>query len=118
MCLQVLRNTQEDQYLSSEDISKSYCARAGRQLQVQARPGQQINVTLIDFMWGSGRSGCHAYGHITDQQTGRQTTICGGQQRMNNLMLSISSTIFISVDRLDDDERFLLKIQGISFVSK
>ncbi|ELT99578.1 hypothetical protein CAPTEDRAFT_201733 [Capitella teleta] len=110
---QVMRATHSEQYISSDDISKSYCARIGRRLEVQAKPGQQINITLIDFMWGSSRSGCNAYGHITDQQTGRQTTICGGQTRKNNLMLSISSTVFISTDRLDDNVRFLLKIQAL-----
>jgi hypothetical protein len=103
----------EPLHLTSTDIIQTYCARQQGNLVLHALPGQQINVTLLDFSWGRTSSDCLAFGTVTDYQTGRVADICGGRSRHAELMLSISSTVLISPpDPGLDDKMFLLRVQG------
>ena len=100
--------------IASSDIRSSLCSEAIRHLEVHATPGQQINVTMVDFMWGSSSAdrGCVSYGDIVDQQTGRRVMLCGGQQRESTVLLSISSTVRLNLQPLGTKSRFLITFQG------
>ena len=100
--------------LSSHDIAHSHCPSTIRGLQLRASPGQQVNVTLVDFMWGAAteRRPCTPYGHIVDMQTGRKVALCGGQSRESTVLLSLSSAVKMDLMPVDPDVRFLLKFQG------
>ncbi|ELT99577.1 hypothetical protein CAPTEDRAFT_201732 [Capitella teleta] len=108
-----LQITNDVQYISSADLSSAYCARQQGNVVLQAKPGQQINVTLMDFTWGMpSSSGCTSFGTISDYQTGRTRSICGGQTREEEVMLSISSTVLITPPD-SGSHRFLYRVQAL-----
>ena len=100
--------------ISSSDLAQSGCPTALLHATLHARPGQQINVTMLDFLWGSSPAGaaCVPYGHMTDSQTGRRVSVCGGQQRWTNLMVSISSSIQLDLQPIGPNIRYMLHFQG------
>ena len=61
---------------------------------LEAKPGQQIELTLIDFNWtsavaGARRSCTHTYGYVIDAESGEKRAICGGgRQRVRSLYTS------------------------------
>ena len=109
-----LGNTEAEFSLSSSDIMKSPCSAMIRNIELRAKPGQQINISLTDFMWQSDNShrGCVSYGEVTDKQTQRHVRLCGGQHRESTVMVSISSTVKLNLQPVSANNRYLLTFAG------
>ena len=84
--------------------------------------GKQINVTLFDFGILNRHSKsintntyCDRYAVIRDSITGEDTTICGGEQRINQVYVSSSNVIDITIHNKEPStefKQFILKYEG------
>jgi hypothetical protein len=118
VCNTPLEVTQETNYLHrNTSLPSSKC----NTLQLHAQPGQQINLTLVDFSWVKPNEGDHVswsgkcinYGQMIDHTTGRNVTMCGGgDKRERHLMVTKNNTVEIVWTRKNPDGRFLIKFQG------
>ena len=104
------------QILSSDTTLNSDCGSEAAPWIIQAKPGQQINITLIDFYWGDQKSKetCLVeYGYIIDGETSDIATICGGSDRIKHLQVSKGSMIQVALRQETlVEHRFLLEYSG------
>lgn len=91
-------------YLASSVTNSTGCGGPHHPWRVQARPGQRINLTLLNFAWaeharGAGDSlACDSIGHVSDQTLpASQTVVCAGSQRRRHLLTTVSNSVNISL---------------------
>jgi hypothetical protein len=103
-------------YLSSAAFSSKDCADESHPLILQAKPGQKINISMIDFNWNplqKDLQGCvQRYGYIIDAE--QVTNICGKTNRMKQVMVSQGHSLQIVVDKnVLTQTEFLLQYEGM-----
>ena len=88
---------------------------------ITVRPGQRINVTLLDFaVTGNlGRTGSHVcvrYGNLRETTKGSiDVTICGGEKRERLVYMSEGNSLMVEVmntNLLQERPYFILKYEG------
>ena len=94
-------------YLSSLISENTSCGLHNTPWILQAEPGQQINITLVDFSWNNNKSntdngynGRCNYGYILDVESDDVISLCGGREREKHLYLSTSHTVQVVLDSL------------------
>ncbi|ELT94306.1 hypothetical protein CAPTEDRAFT_186335, partial [Capitella teleta] len=103
-------------FLFSGDIISPECLRHRTTSDVtiflKASPGQQINVSLIDFRSNPTdlETGCIQYGSVLDQKTSQENRICGGFRRESWVMTSNSNQVKVNL-RANQNGIFLLNVQ-------
>ena len=97
----------------------SGCAASNSPLIIETKPGQKMNISLIDFNWGnkgfdiSKRQCQRLYGHIVSYDSSDILEICGGSSRQNHVHTTSSHVIQIAFDdNALQQYAFLLKLQG------
>ena len=105
--------------LSSEVTHKSGCGSEAAPWVIQGKPGQQINISLLDFYWDDQQkddSACPVeYGYIVDGETSDMATICGGSNRHKHLQISKGNMIQVVLKQeVVEEFRFLLQYSGIT----
>ena len=60
---------------------------------------------------------CERYGSISEHESGEQIPICGGNNRIESIYMSKTSTLDIAI-RSSDEYRFLLKYEGNNMTLK
>ena len=101
--------------LASSISRDTSCGFHGTPWLIQARPGQRINLTLIDFAWTNGSvSGCsQRYGYILDTESDDVINICGGMQRKRALYLSSGYSLQVVLDENSAKKfQFLIQFEG------
>ncbi len=95
---------------------------------LQAKRGQRLNITLIDFGLAKRYHQqdakissliCQRYANIKEPQS-RSSTLCGGEQRMRNVYVSDGNTVEIEIIPAKNSKSsaaFLLKYEGKDYVS-
>ena len=76
--------------------------------------GKRIEMTLIDFgVWSRQHNTvCEHYANLVERSTGEQFKVCGGNNRMQNVYTSKTSTLEIEIASAlvgTDRKYFLLK---------
>ena len=94
---------------------------------ITALPGQKINLTLYDFSMATQNDSvslprrtsypmyCQQYARVEESDAARSTIICGGEQRMRNVYLSVTHTVEVHVMNRrvhGKSQYFLIKYQG------
>ena len=115
-------------YLSSLVTSETSLGSDPCPWVIRLDPGQRINVTLYDFTLhdpfntndvtatSEQRAFCHKYAVIRERSAvTRETTVCGGEQRIKNVYLSASNVLEIHLSRYNSPKKaayFLLRYEG------
>ncbi|ELT99576.1 hypothetical protein CAPTEDRAFT_224073 [Capitella teleta] len=109
--------------LSGFHLRQSPCNGAFRSLSitVTSKPGQQINVTFVDFAWdirnvmpeAQSLPACIIYGSVKDLQTGRTEQICGGQRRKHEVMLSLGNQLQLTLQPISDNRPFAIMFKAM-----
>ena len=109
------------QVLSSDVTLSSGCGSEAAPWVIQGKPGQQIEVSLIDFYWDdkigdnkNNQDTCAIeYGYIVDGETSNMATICGGSKRTKHLQVSAGDMIQVVIKHdIVDEYRFILEYSG------
>ena len=94
---------------------------------IRADQGQRINITLLDFSLGEvvpgndingklhSRTFCHKYAVIKERVSIRETVVCGGDNREENVFISNQNSVEIQLMRYNSPKKevfFLLKFEG------
>lgn len=117
-------------YLSSLIAAETGCGTSEYPWAIQMKPGQRVNVTLLDFGGPSGASRtsdlptdgvgrvCRVYATIREGSGNRRSvTICGGQGRVRHVHISQGNLIEIRLITTNHPTRpvhFLLRYEGRS----
>ena len=99
-----------EQYLSSVISQQRSCGLHNTPWILQAKPGQQIAITLLDFSWtninktntneGNSDRCPNSYGYILDIESDDVVSLCGGGVREKHLYLSTSHIVQVVLDSL------------------
>ena len=82
---------------------------------ITALPGQQINVTMIDFQPLDLQQKCQQLGFIKDLNNGQEIPICKDVKRIRHLYTSTGTQVKIHINQAsssDENEIFLLHYTG------
>lgn len=91
---------------------------------IHSQEGQRINLTLIDFgVYGRSEAGggggarhaifCAKYADVQDGSRDQVTPICAGDVRVRNVYVSKSSTVRVTLERVQQSgAQFLIKWEG------
>ena len=99
-------------------LATASCGTNTQPLILQARPGQNINVSLYDFssdVTGSGPpSHCtHVYGQLKDLSNAQTVQLCSGSERHKHVMSSTGHTVQITLSQNRiDNVNAILKYEG------
>lgn len=112
-------------HISSLVISRHDCGSELHPWLIQADPGQQIAVSIMDFSYftgmpedttGAGSSSpnaCVSYGYVLESRGNRNISICGGRHRMTFVYESTSNLLQIVLwNRNSDYEKFIVRFHG------
>ena len=108
--------------IASIVTSETGCGSAHAPWLIQVLPGQRVNVTLVDFAYGSvdnkaDHTKCYAYASIKELNSKRSTRVCGGRTRLTHAYTSIESRIRLVIfgsGTESNPKYFLLKYEGRS----
>lgn len=96
---------------------------------IRVDQGQRVNITLFDFSIGEdvpgndihakvhSRTYCHKYAVIREKISIRETVVCGGDKREENVYISTQNSVEIQLMRYNSPKKevyFLLKFEGRS----
>ena len=104
--------------ISSQSADTKGCGSSNSPWIISAKPGQTINISIVDFSAESTKSNmvtCPAvYGYIRERALGINHTICGGRHREGALYTSKTNTVEIQIlsRNTRGDKHFLLKYLG------
>ena len=104
--------------ISSQSADTKGCGSSNSPWIISAKPGQTINISIVDFSAESTKSNmvtCPAvYGYIRERALGINHTICGGRHREGALYTSKTNTVEIQIlsRNTRGDRNFLLKYSG------
>ena len=85
---------------------------------LQAKPGQKISITLMDFSTiPSNDDVCHAYAILRENHPQRSNTICSGKSREAQAYTSVSNVLEVriiggSTEQTKGTRYFILKYKG------
>lgn len=85
---------------------------------IQAKPGQHINITMVDFSWrfeskSSNRKQCVSYGYILDTNNDDVITICGNRERHSHVYTSVGHSVQALLEgSILQNNRFLIEYKG------
>ena len=110
--------------LSSKNLFDVGCG--GSTLQLTAKPGQQLNVSIVDFTWQAAidqAGSCVNYLELHDTTGDDRVTVCAGPSRERDIMMSAANVLQAHFQLQDPKQQhFLLEIRGqawqITFVVK
>ena len=107
-------------YLSSKTSLQTFCGVHESPWILEAKPGQQIELTLIDLSWtnnSESRSRCPLnYGYILNMDSDDVIKICGGIKAEQILYSSVGHRIQIVLEMTSvQNYNFLIKFQGKKF---
>ena len=103
--------------LSSDEVAAAGCG--GDVIEFTARPGQQINVTLVDLTHSDGdvtarRSACVNFFELHDTDDAQRLQVCATPQRHRHVMTSLGHNIKIKFQIQDAArQKFLLQLKGL-----
>ena len=115
-------NAQEGM-ISSQSADTKGCGSSNSPWIISAKPGQTINISIVDFSAESTKSNmvtCPAvYGYIRERALGINHTICGGRHREGALYTSKTNTVEIHISSRNTrgDKHFVIKYIGIRIIS-
>ena len=98
----------------SRDLSGS-CGTYHSPLVIEAKPGQTINISNMDFAHrdgGSASSCSMKYGQVTDTSNRRRESMCHSSNRNNQLMLSNGNRVEIALHKNEISGFVLLQFEG------
>jgi hypothetical protein len=104
--------------ISSQSADTKGCGSSNSPWIISAKPGQTINISIVDFSADSGKSNmvtCPAvYGSIRERALGINHTICGGRHRERALYTSKTNAVEIQIKSRNSrgEKHFLLKYSG------
>ena len=109
-------------YLANSITEETRCGGDSTPWRIEGSPGQQVNLTLLDFHSDSkdsphGDQTCHRYALVRERGTGRQINVCGGgtKGRLSHVYTSSSGALDITVftpSQSATQAYFLLHFQG------
>ena len=85
---------------------------------LQAKPGQKISITLMDFSTiPSNDDVCHAYAILRENHPQRSNTICSGKSREAQAYTSVPNVLEVSIiggstEQTKGTRYFILKYKG------
>ena len=84
-----------------------------RRLVLEALPGQQFDVEMIDFYWSNSTANdCSIkYGLVTDMQSGQSAELCGGKRRRVDVMQTLGHKLQLQFNRRSS-AKFIIKYKG------
>ena len=107
-------------FISSQKSLETSCGFHGSPWILEAKPGQRINISLIDFGWSQNPTptGCNKkYGYIIDTKTDDIINICGGLERERLLYVSDGHRVQLVLEiQANRDSRFLIKYEGMKLI--
>ena len=113
---------EQEGMISSQSADTKGCGSSNSPWIISAKPGQTINISIVDFSAESTKSNivtCPAvYGYIRERALGINHTICGGRHREGALYTSKTNTVEIQIlfRNTRGDKHFILKYTGIFII--
>jgi len=118
--------TASHSHISSLVISRHDCGSELHPWQIQADPGQQVAVSIMEFnsyhtgmpedttgAASSPGNGCVSYGYVLEPRGNRNISICGGKHRTTFVYESTSNLVQIVIwNRNSDHDKFIVRFQG------
>jgi len=104
--------------ISSQSSDTRGCGYANSPWIISAKPGQTINISIVDFNTEVDQSNLVScplvYGFIIERSLGINHTICGGRQRELAIYTAKTNQVEIQIlsRGIRRDGRFLLKYKG------
>ena len=82
-------------------------------LVLEALPGQQFQVVMIDFYWSnSSMNDCSVkYGLVTDVESGQSVSLCGGKRRRTDVMVTHGHKLQLQFNSRSST-KFIIKYEG------
>lgn len=108
------------EFFSSRMLALSSCfSQDTSHLLINASPGQQINITLIDLQFNKNDQShsCVNYGEIEDLHTKQGSSLCGGKSRISHVILSNSHMMRLKLNSNFKEQNFILQMNGNSAFS-
>ena len=80
--------------------------------ELEAEPGQQLNINNIDFAWNEQNiATCPAlYGHLINPLTNQRTPVCGQGQRMKSIYTS--DHYVEQLELKNTNNYFIIQVEG------
>ena len=111
-------------YLASQVSIDTSCGLHESPWILEAKPGQQVTIDLIDFTWKNKTSGSNPsyrhsscdinYGYILDMETDDVINICGGGDREKRVYESSGNRVQIIIEgSVLGSHQFVIKFKGI-----
>ena len=100
--------------LASDALLTSDCGTSS--LSLSARPGQRLNVSIVDFTADESHAGsrsCVNYFEMRDDVTDDSMTVCAGVDRERHVLTSTGNQLRVTFHLHDaNKQKFLLQLQG------
>lgn len=106
-------------FISSYHTQKSGCGSPDCPWRLEARPGQRINISLVNFAWTlpektkpSAHPPCKVYATIKEVSGSRGETICGENIRERHVYTSLTSAVELRIVGKSGGEQHLFQYEG------
>ena len=114
---QEIRLTGESGYIASLVTMETECGNWEHPWLIEAKPGQKINLTLMDFSEFPGDSPplesviCEKYASLREPDSPRTVDICGGLNTPGQMYTSMGHELYVTIDP-HESYSFLLRYEG------